>query len=142
LTRYQANLEAIPKVEQELLQLTRDYDHLQDSYDSLLTKRIEARLAENLEQKRQSEQFTILEKAIPPASPFQPNPLVVLLIGFGLGGGLGLAGAFLREQVDQTFRDVASLQEAFPRVPVLGVIHRIDPEKRVVTDAEEEKKTA
>lgn len=142
LGRYQRKLEAIPKVEQELLQLTRDYEHLQDSYDSLLTKKIEARLAENLEQKRQSEQFTILEKAIPPARPFKPNPLIVLLIGFGLGGGVGLGGAFLREQVDQTFRDVVSLQEAFPRVPVLGVIHRIDPEKRVVTDSEEEKKTA
>jgi len=142
LGRYQYKLEAIPKVEQELLQLTRDYDHFQDSYDSLLTKRIEARLAENLEQKRQSEQFTVLEKAIPPARPSRPNPLIVLLIGFGLGGGLGLAGAFLREQVDQTFRDAASLQEAFPRVPVLGVIHRIDPDKRVVTDVEEEKKTA
>ena len=47
---------------------------------ALLTKRIEARLAENLEEKRQSEQFTVLEKAIPPATPFKPNrPMVMPL---------------------------------------------------------------
>jgi polysaccharide chain length determinant protein (PEP-CTERM system associated) len=143
LRRYQAKLEEIPKVEQELLQLTRDYDLLQANYDSLMAKRIQAKLSENLEQQKQSEQFTILERAIPPASPFKPNRLIVLLVGLGLGGGLGLGVALLREQLDQTFRDAASLQAAFPLVPVLGVIHRIDPGKRVTADLqEEEEKTA
>ena len=61
ISSYQARVEAIPGVEQQLLSLTRDYDNIKKSYESLLTKRIDARLAENLEKSRQGEQFTILE---------------------------------------------------------------------------------
>jgi len=120
--RYQARLESIPRVEQELLSLSRDYDNIQKSYDSLLTKRIDARLAENLEKSRQGEQFTILEKAIPPVDPYAPNKLVLLALGVAGGGLLGLIAAMLRDQTDSTYADAESLQQAFPGVPVLATI--------------------
>lgn len=118
----QARLESVPQVEQQLLSLSRDYDNIQKSYESLLAKRIDARLAENLEKSRQGEQFTILERAMPPAIPSGPNlPLIFgacLLVGAAAGTGLAL----LRERIDQTFTDGDSLQAAFPGVPVLAVI--------------------
>jgi polysaccharide chain length determinant protein (PEP-CTERM system associated) len=121
-SRYQARLESIPKVEQDLLSLSRDYDNIQKSYDSLLAKRIDARLAENLEKSQQGEQFTILEKAIPPADPYSPNKLLLLALGVAGGGLLGLVSALLREQTDSTYVDAESLQQAFPGVPVLATI--------------------
>jgi polysaccharide chain length determinant protein (PEP-CTERM system associated) len=122
ITRYQARLENVPRVEQELISLSRDYENIKKSYDELLSKRIEARLAENLEKSRQGEQFTILERAVPPPDPYAPNPLLFLAGGFVLGALLGLAAAVLREQTDSTYGDAESLQQAFPGVPVLATI--------------------
>lgn len=125
---YQVRLENVPRVEQELLSLSRDYDNIQRSYENLLGKRIEARLAENLEKSRQSEQFTILEKAIPPADPYSPNRLLLLTIGLAGGLLVGLVSALLRDQTDSTFAEVDALQQAFPGVPVLAVIPQLSPQ--------------
>lgn len=121
----QMRLENVPRVEQQLLSLTRDYDNIQKSYENLLAKRIEARLAENLEKSRQSEQFTILEKAIPPSEPYSPNALLFLAIGLAGGALLGLVAAFLRDQTDSTFADGDALQHAFPGVQVLATIPQL-----------------
>lgn len=118
----QARLERTPRVEQDLLSLTRDYDNIQRSYDSLLDKRINARLAENLEERQQSEQFTILERAIAPKSPSGPNQLLVLAMGLALGSFLGAALAMLRDRTDPTYADAETLQESFPGVPLLATI--------------------
>jgi polysaccharide chain length determinant protein (PEP-CTERM system associated) len=123
--QYQARLENVPRVEQDLLSLTRDYDNIQKSYDSLLAKRIDAHLAENLERSRQSEQFTILEKAIPPADPYWPNRLLFLAIGLAGGALAGVIAAFLRDQTDATFSEGDALQSAFPGVAVLATIPQL-----------------
>jgi polysaccharide chain length determinant protein (PEP-CTERM system associated) len=118
----QARLDAIPRVEQQLLALTRDYDNISQSYQSLLARRVDAQLAENLERRRQDEQFTVLERAVPPLSPYFPNLLLMLVIGTCGGGLLGIAAAALREQTDQTYSDAETLQRAFPGLPVLATI--------------------
>jgi polysaccharide chain length determinant protein (PEP-CTERM system associated) len=125
ISSYQGRLESVPRVEQQLLSLTRDYENIRSSYESLLAKRIDANLAENLEQTQQSEQFTILEKAIPPTQPVEPN--LLLLLAAGLLGGilLGAVLALLREQTDPTYGDVEHFREAFPGVSVLATIPRL-----------------
>lgn len=118
----EGRLNNIPRVEQELLSLTRDYENIRRSYDSLLAKRTDARLAENLEKSRQSEQFTVLEKAVPPSAPYGPNLLLLLAMGLAGGGLLGIVLALLREQTDSTYTDADELQKDFPGVPVLATI--------------------
>jgi polysaccharide chain length determinant protein (PEP-CTERM system associated) len=122
---YQARLENVPRVEQELLSLTRDYDNIQKSYESLLAKRIDASLAQNLEKSRQGEQFTILEKAIPPSDPYWPNKALLLAIGLAGGALIGVIAAFLRNHTDSTFTESDALQHAFPGVPVLATIPQL-----------------
>jgi polysaccharide chain length determinant protein (PEP-CTERM system associated) len=121
-------LQRTPRVGQELLILTRDYDNLQESYRGLLSKRLEARLSQNLERDQQSEQFRILERAVPPESPYYPNSWYCLGVGLLVGLALGVGTALLREQVDQTFGDPRSLQVAFPGVVVLPSIPTIRSE--------------
>jgi polysaccharide chain length determinant protein (PEP-CTERM system associated) len=118
----QGRLENVPRIEQQLLSLTRDYDNIKKSYDSLLEKRINAHLAENLEKSQQGEQFRILEKAIPPDAPSGPNKLLIWLAGLAGGSVAGIALALLREQTDHTYADPESLQAAFPGVPILATI--------------------
>jgi uncharacterized protein involved in exopolysaccharide biosynthesis len=120
--RFERRLERTPRVEQDLLILTRDYDNVRESYEKLLSKRLEARLAENLERSQQGEQFRILERAVPPGRPYFPQRAICLGGGLLIGLALGLGSAFLREEVDQTFGDPQSLQSAFPGVAVLTSI--------------------
>ncbi|HYO16053.1 MAG TPA: GNVR domain-containing protein [Thermoanaerobaculia bacterium] len=120
--QYQARLENVPRVEQELLSLTRDYDNIQRQYESLLDKQLNARLYQNLEKSQQGERFTILERARPPILPFKPKPLIVLGLGLAVGLLFGTVLALLREQTDPTYVDPESLQEAFPGVPLLATI--------------------
>ncbi|HEX6903276.1 MAG TPA: GNVR domain-containing protein [Thermoanaerobaculia bacterium] len=122
ISRMQGRLENLPRVEQDLLSLTRDYDNIRKSYESLLDKRLNARLYENLEKSQQGERFTIIERAVPPSFPYEPKPVLVLGLGLVAGGLLGLLAALLRERTDPTYADVQSFQEAFPGVPVLATI--------------------
>ena len=114
--------------------MTRDYDNIKKSYDELLTKRIDARLAENLEKSRQMGQFTILERAVPPTDPYAPNPLLFLAGGLAFGALLGLTAATLREQTDATYVDGEALQAAFPGVPVLATIPTFSGNATATTD--------
>jgi uncharacterized protein involved in exopolysaccharide biosynthesis len=122
IARVQGRLENVPRVEQELLSLTRDYDNIKNSYESLLDKRLNARLYENLEKSQQGESFTILERALPPTAPYGPNKILVLGLGLVAGGLLGLLAALLRERSDPTYPDADSLQKAFPGLPLLATI--------------------
>ncbi len=87
---YQAKLAAVPKRESDLVELTRDYATLQTTYQNLLTKRQESKIAANLEGKRIGEQYKVLDPARVPVRPFSPNrPLIDLggaAAGFVLGG--------------------------------------------------------
>ena len=100
---YQFNIERAPKIEQMLLDLTRDYDEIQENYGSLLDKKFQATLSENLEMSQQGEQFTILDRAQLPEKPFKPQTKKLLQLGFlvALAGGFGLALVF--EYLDPSF---------------------------------------
>ncbi|MEE9563222.1 MAG: Wzz/FepE/Etk N-terminal domain-containing protein [Thermoanaerobaculia bacterium] len=130
IARLQERLKRTPRVQQELVILTRDYDNLRDGYQDLLSKRLEARLAENLEKRQQSEQFRILERAVPPGRPYSPNKKLCLGLGLLVGLALGVGSAILREETDQTFIDPQSLQSVFPGVVVLASIPEIEGKRR------------
>ncbi len=134
IANVQARLENVPRVEQELLSLTRDYDNIRKSYESLLDKRLNARLYENLEKSQQGERFTILERALPPGAPYSPNRFLTLAAGLALGMLLGFLAVLLRERTDPTYPDAESLQAAFPGVPLLATIPVFQGTRQTFTD--------
>lgn len=129
---YQARIEETPKREQELLLLTRDYDLMKTNYQSLMDKKIQSQMAENLERKQQGEQFKILDPARMPEKPIKPDRDKILLIGafIGLVAGMGLA--WFRETMDQSFHSESEL-EAYLGLPVIAAIPNLNGEKTVKT---------
>jgi len=121
---YQRRIESAPVREQQLTQLTRDYENTTASYEELLNKRMEAQMSENLEKRQKGEKFQILDPANFPEKPFLPNRPKLIAMGFagGLGGGVGLA-LFL-EALFPAFYSLKQLQQQELDVPIsFGIPH-------------------
>jgi polysaccharide chain length determinant protein (PEP-CTERM system associated) len=100
---YQSKLDAVPKRESDLVELTRDYATLQGTYQSLLAKQGDAKLAANLERRNIGAQFKILDAARVPERPFSPNRLLIDLGGAAAGLLIGVLLVSGLEYRDTTF---------------------------------------
>jgi succinoglycan biosynthesis transport protein ExoP len=92
---YQARLEHVPLVVQQMAAITRDYDISKRNYLSLLDKKISSGMATEMERRQQSERFIIVDPARVPEEPIEPNrPLwgsIGGLLSVALGFMVGLA---------------------------------------------------
>lgn len=112
MSAYEKRVERAPTREQELEILVRDYNNLKENYRTLLDKKLNARLAENLEKRQKGEQFRIVDPANLPTKPETPDRLKIMLIGLLLGCGLSVGSVIGLEQLRPVFRrpeDVESL---------------------------------
>src|SRR5690606_20061827 len=89
MDEYMARIEATPAVGAELAAINRDYDAVREKYQTLLSRKVEAELAQDLEARQKASLFNVVEPAFVPAAPTSPNPInalgMSLLIGLGLG---------------------------------------------------------
>jgi polysaccharide chain length determinant protein (PEP-CTERM system associated) len=120
----QGRVDQMPRTEQELGGLTRDFNQLRDNYQTLLRKRMEAQTAERLQQ-RWTEDFEILDPARLPERHSFPNRPLFVLAGLVLGLGLGLGAAMLAEHFNTLVVTLADL-ESTTTTPVLGVLPFVD----------------
>jgi len=116
---YQTQVENTPKREQELMSLNRDYRNIQETYNSLLSRKLEAEIAVNLERKQKGEQFRILDPAKTPIRPFKPDKQRIRLIAMALGFALGCGLAYLRETMDTSFRRPEDIEELL-QIPIIA----------------------
>ena len=125
LGQYQKRIEAAPVRDAELAELMRDYETLQQSYRSLLTKKEESQISANLERRQIGEQFRILDPARLPEQPSSPNRPVLYLAGVVGAFVVGLAMASTREYFDRTLRSEEDVRMALG-LPVLATIPMIE----------------
>src|SRR5262249_44499413 len=111
-------------------QLSRDSDTIKERYQTLLKQSEEARLAENLEQGKDTEQFRILDAAIPPTSPIAPNRRMLDVMGLVAALALGAAPIFAAEKLDTSFHSIDDVR-AFVNAPILATIRQI-PTRRAI----------
>lgn len=125
-------VENIPKREQELMSLTRDYETMKQSYDRLMERKISAAIAESLESRQKSEQFRVLDPANYPQKPVKPDRRMILAVGLLAGLGTGGGIAFLLELLDRSYRRVEDVKNALD-IPLLGVIPVLATERETRT---------
>ncbi len=128
IPKYGQRIEDGPKIEQMFVDLRRDYKEASENYQSLLEKKLQSELAENLERTKKGEQFTILEPANLPHKPFKPDVTKVLSIGLMMALACGLGLAFLREYLDPTFWSSKDLESAV-ELPVLVSVPIVNTNK-------------
>src|ERR1019366_2672723 len=77
----QARMGNLPLREQEMAQITRDYEISKTNYRSLLDKKNAAEMSFDMEQREKSERFEIADHAVVPEKPISPNrPLLYTLV--------------------------------------------------------------
>jgi uncharacterized protein involved in exopolysaccharide biosynthesis len=124
IDNYEGRVESAPARGPEYDSLARDYQSTREAYDQLLRKYDEARLAETLTENQGSEEFRILDAALPPPYAAGPNRLRLLALGLFVALILAVGAALVVDQLDSSFHTVDELR-SFTRVPVLVSIPRI-----------------
>lgn len=118
---YQAKLEAIPVREQEIAQLSRDYEMSKAHYSQLLDKQLSAETATQLEIRQKGERFSVLDPAQPAERPSRPHRLLINLGGVAGGLIIGLLAALITELGGMSITAPDQITTAVG-VPVLEVI--------------------
>lgn len=104
IKEYEARVEKAPAREQELMLLDRDYANFKENYRSLLDKKLNARLSENLEKRQKGEQFRVVDPANLPQVPETPDRVKIMLLALAVGCGLGVGGVVALESFRPVFR--------------------------------------
>ncbi len=118
---YQQRVEGTPSREQQLITLNRDYENLQKNYNSLLNRKLEAQLSENLEKRQKGERFRVVDPANLPQVPYWPDKKIILLVAVMAGAGVGFGLVFVLELMKLGFKKPQEVEDAIG-LPVFATI--------------------
>ena len=121
-----------PSVERDYNSLIRDYETTQLRYQDVRAQQRSAEIAENMEQERRGERFTLVEPPDLPSEPTSPNRPVIALIGMMLAIGAGFAVAVTLEALDRSVHAEHELTKimGMPPFAVVGYITTVDEIER------------
>jgi succinoglycan biosynthesis transport protein ExoP len=125
IKEYQKKIDNTFTNAQQLVSLNRGYELSQSNYQSLLSKKLNAKLSENLEKKQKGEKFRILDPAHTPVRPYKPNVPKIILSGSVLSGGLGVGLVLLLEYLKAVFRKPEDFH-GVSDIPILVSIPRYE----------------
>jgi succinoglycan biosynthesis transport protein ExoP len=117
----------MPLREQQMAQVTRDYEISKTNYRSLLDKKLAAEMAADLEHGQKPERLTLLDPARVPEKPERPNRPMLYGMGALLSVALGLAAGLLLEIRAGELLGHWELAAAIPvvaRVPKISISRR------------------
>jgi len=118
---YETRLTETPLREQQLAELTQQYNQSRLNFEDLSAKKNGSALATDMERAQEGEQFTLLDPPAQPKSPYFPNRLSTTLGGLVAGLMAALVFVFIRESQDNHIHaDVEVTKIA--KVPILVAI--------------------
>jgi polysaccharide biosynthesis transport protein len=121
ITQFQGQLNQTPLREQQLADLTRDYDQSRANYESLLAKKNQSELATNLERHQQGEQFRILDPPNVPTKPYWPDRFKLSLFGLVVGLIIGAGGTAGLEALGGQVRSAKELKTLAPKLQTVEI---------------------
>jgi polysaccharide biosynthesis transport protein len=124
LDQAQHRMEKLPVREQEMAQITRDYEISKENYKSLLDKRMAAEMSLDMERRQQSERFTVVDRAQLPEKPIKPKRPALYAGAVAMALVLGLVAGFAAELRCNVFLGEWELPEGTPvlaRLPYIEI---------------------
>lgn len=127
---FESQIQKVPLIERQLLEINRDRTIKQDIYLYLLQKREEAAMslaATNVANLR------IIDPAMAGNKPAKPNKPIILLVALAMGLGLPFATIFIKDMFNDKVLRKKDIEQA-TAVPVLGeIFHNATDKMLVVT---------
>jgi polysaccharide chain length determinant protein (PEP-CTERM system associated) len=114
-----------PLVAADLAELTRDTDMIKAKVTQLISKKAEAEITADLEQKSGPSAFRVLESAQPPALPSSPNRQQALMLALLGALVLGIAVSMGQELSDRSIRSESEVGTALA-LPVLACVPELN----------------
>jgi succinoglycan biosynthesis transport protein ExoP len=111
IAEYQRRLNETPVREQQLADLSRDYDQTRSNYESLLGKKNQSELATNLEKRQQGEQLRVLDPPSLPLKPYSPDRFRYSFFALVAGCILALLVCAALESIDDRVHSERDLKE-------------------------------
>ena len=127
---YRTRLDEAPKVEQEYMALTRDYQNAHSKHMEVMNKILEARISEGMEEHQKGEKFILIDPASFPETPVSPKRWLIFLAGCIMSLGAGFGTVALAEHLDHSVKSSDELAR-LTGLPVLGSIIRIQTSEDV-----------
>jgi succinoglycan biosynthesis transport protein ExoP len=126
--------------ELNLISLTRNYQISKKKYEELLSKKLNATMAENLEKKQMGAQFRILDPANMPIIPFKPDRTKIIFIGSMISGCIGVAIIFLLEYTNSSLRKPEDIYDVIDIPVFVSIPHEKNykNKKRIIAVDESE----
>lgn len=131
IKKYEKWITATPVREAEWASLTRDYEQLNEHYEELVARSLEAKSAQTLENQLKGSQFQIVDSAHFPEKPIQPDFKKIMIMAIGLGLGLGSAIALSLEIFNTSFTTPSEL-EKYLELPVVASIPLLPTKRELV----------
>lgn len=127
LSKYQGKVDAVPLREQQLSDLTRDYNISKEHYSSLLEKTLSAEMATDLEKRQQGERFTIIDPAQAPQRPYKPRRLALMASALLGSLFLALGTVVVKDRISDAIKAEGELKDLLPQgIAIVGLIPAIE----------------
>lgn len=125
INSFQARIQLSPVVEEQYKGLTRDYESALQFYNELLTKKTQSEMVRDLEQRREGEQFRVMDAPGLPSRPSSPDRQKFALAGLVSGLALGVLLTAILEMKERFIRTESDIQN-YIGIPILAVIQNLD----------------
>jgi polysaccharide chain length determinant protein (PEP-CTERM system associated) len=110
-----------PEVEIQMQQMDRDYNVLKGNYNSLVSRREQASMGQDVETSGIGAEFRLIDPPRASPKPVFPDRLALTLMVFAFAVGGGLFASFAYAQIFPTVGDTLALRQIGNR-PVLGSV--------------------
>jgi polysaccharide biosynthesis transport protein len=133
---YRARLDSTPRWAAELAGLEREYDIARTKYQSVLGRKVEAEIAQDIEARNAPRLFTLISPAAPPVVPAKPDRFGGLMVVLVVALGAGVLSGVMLELRDESIHDERQLRGELP-LPVLAIVPAMNgrTERRVLLPA-------
>jgi len=121
----QAHLQASPMVEQQIKELTRNYQTALEHYNDLLKNQQKSAMLTDLQNQAEGEQFRVLDAPGIPTTPSFPNKTLFVGGGLAAGLGLGIGILYLIALSDKAMYTEADVELCL-KLPVLTLVPSFD----------------
>ena len=133
---YQARLDQTPRWAAELAGLEREYDIAKTKYQSVLGRKVEAEIAQEIQARNAPRLFSLVSPAAPPVVPAKPDRFGGLMVVLVAALGAGVLSGVMLELRDEGIHDERQLRGELP-LPVLAIVPAMNgrTERRVLLPA-------